>query len=125
MSNTLKQTIYWALFLVIAVIVVFIIFVPLFIMLYFPDAEIVSHLNNIIGIASTIIGAISAGLGFFSIFQANQGNKQVSKILDTVQSIASSQQVMFTKLSESGTSVAIGKRHSSTDDNWPKDDIKS
>lgn len=125
MSNVLKQTIYWLLFIIIALIVVLIFLVPLLIMLYFPDAKIVSNFSNIIGIASTIVGALSAGLGFFSIFQANQGNKQVSKILDTVQSIASSQQIMFFKLSESGTSVVHGTRPPSEDDEWPKDNVKS
>lgn len=125
MNNTLKQTIYWSLFLVIASIVIFIFLIPLFMMLYFPEAKIVSHFSNIVGIASTIVGALSAGLGCFSIFQANQGNKQVSIILDTVQSMASSQQIMFSKLSESGTSVVRGTRPPSADDEWPKDDVKS
>lgn len=125
MNNTLKQTIYWSLFLVIASIVIFIFLIPLFMMLYFPDAQIVGHFSNIVGIASTIVGALSAGLGVFSIIQANQGNKQVTKILDTVQSLASSQQIMFSKLSESGTSVVRGTRPPSADDEWPKDNVKS
>lgn len=125
MSSTLKKTIYWSLFIVIAVIVVFIFLIPLFIMLYFPNSEIVSHFSNIIGIASTIVGALSAGLGFFSIFQANQGNKQVSKILDTVQSIESSQQMMFSKLSECGTSVVQGTCPPSEKEEWEKDNFKS
>lgn len=125
MSNTLRQTIYWLLFLVIATIVIFLFVIPLLMMFYFPDAKIVGHFSNIVGIASTIVGALSAGLGFFSIFQANQGNKQVTKILETVQSMASSQQIMFSKLSESGTSVVRGTRPPSADDEWPKDDVKS
>lgn len=125
MSGTLKQVIYWTLFIAILLIFILVILVPLFIMLYFPESEIASHFSNIIGVASTIIGALSAGLGFFSIFQANQGNKQVNKVLETVQNIESSQKAIFVRMSESGTSVAMGRRDSSEDDDWPTDNIKS
>lgn len=125
MDDRLKQTIYWTLFVVIAFMVVFIILIPMVITVYFPDAKIVSNIQDIIGIASTIIGALSAGLGFFSIYQANQGNKQVNKILDTVQEISLSQQTIFSKISESGTSIVMVKGNPSTDGEWPKDPTKS
>lgn len=125
MDDRLKQTIYWTLFVVIALMVVFIILIPMVITVYFPDAKIVSNIQDIIGIASTIIGALSAGLGFFSIYQANQGNKQVNKILDTVQEISLSQQTIFSKISESGTSIVMVKGNPSTDGEWPKDPTKS
>lgn len=125
MGDRLRQSIYWTLFVLISLIIVFIILIPIVIMVYFPDAKIVSNIQDIIGIASTIIGALSAGLGFFSIYQANQGNKQVNKILDTVQEIALSQQTIFSKISESGTSIVMVKRSSSADDEWPKDPTKS
>lgn len=123
MDNKLKKAIQWTLFILILIFILSLVFIPTVAGLYFPESAIASNSEQFITVVSIMIGFLSTGLSVFSVYQANSGNKQVAQILKTVKSISEYQEVLNSKISEIGTSIGVGKKETTTDKNWPKDNV--
>ncbi len=122
MSKLLKNTIQWALFATIALLVVFMVFVPIVFETFFSDSPNIENIRNLTSNLGLVLGFLSLGLGFFSIYQANIGSKQVDKVLENVREIAKTQDAMFSKLSEIRTSVGFSQKSGSAED-WSQDNV--
>ena len=88
-NNKLKNTVLWTIYVSILLISIFTlicIIINVIAPTFFPERDISGFIQyvNIFGI---ILSFLSAGLGIFSIWQANVSNKQVSEILQSLQSI--------------------------------------
>lgn len=95
MSEKLKSTLFWTLYIALTAIgVITFIFLMINVLAptFFPNANI-DGIKDYINTFCIILSFLSIGLGFFSIWQSNEGSKQVKEILDSIIEIKTEQKL--------------------------------
>ena len=96
MEQKLKNIICWTTYITIAfltLITVITLCVNLVAPTFFPDKDI-SGFKSYINTASIILSFLSAGLAFFSIWQARESGKQATVILNEIHEIKHKQEIL-------------------------------
>lgn len=126
MDQKLKKTIQWSVFVIILIALIISVVALVISMIQptlFPGVNI-DGFKSYITIASVFVSFLSAGLGGFSIWQANNSNKQSVQILNAISEIKSEQiKLSYHILSIRRTNIK--QSFSAVDNQWEKDTISS
>uniref|UniRef100_UPI004055F309 hypothetical protein n=1 Tax=Agathobacter sp. TaxID=2021311 RepID=UPI004055F309 len=124
MDIKLKTAIQWGLYVLVAFISIMTLAALVISMIgpmFFPKTDI-SGVKNYINIACTILSFLSVGLGFFSIWQANQSGKQTIEMMQLLQNLEKKQSEMMVTLKNINDPTVVTTQHDSNN-TWTPDTI--
>lgn len=126
MDKRLKTVLQWSIFVLLMLIIVLMLIIPLacwvFSTIFKFDFDS-SGISEIFGIAGVIISFLSAGLGCFSIWQANHGTQQTNKILEEVDSIKKQNDILKSMISLQQPNINYGSAETSNSQCWSTDNV--
>lgn len=100
MSDKLKYTIQWSLYILMMVIVI-VTFICLVINIiaptFFPNKNI-SGFKDYVNTLCVILSFLSAGLGIYSILQANVSGKQANEMINSIHELKEQQEILLVTL---------------------------
>lgn len=128
MSERLKSTLLWTLYIVMVLIggfTIIILFVNVLAPTFFPDADI-SGIKEYINTFCVILSFLSVGLGLYSILQADGSGKQAKEILKSIQAIEREQDLSQNLMRVITIAIDNGKTREVSDVSkkgaWKQDD---
>lgn len=125
MSNKLKSVICWTGYILTTIVIIFTLFalgVKVFAPSFFPNTDI-SGFQDYINTFCVILSFLSVGLGLLSIWQANESNKQTTKMLETINDIKHQQEILAVSLKSQNNQNIVTSNQSEGE--WQPDPIKS
>lgn len=125
MSEKLKSVICWTGYILATIVIIFTIFalgVKVFAPSFFPNTDI-SGFQDYINTFCVILSFLSVGLGLLSIWQANESNKQTTKMLETINDIKLQQEILAVSLKSQNNQNIVTSNQSEGE--WQPDPTKS
>lgn len=123
MSDKLRHTIQWSLYILLIVVIV-ITFICLIINViaptFFPDVNI-GGFKDYINTLGIIISFLSAGLGVYSILQANVSGKQAGEIIKSIHELKEQQEMLLVTLKTTDNLRVIATN--TQQGTWMPDDV--
>lgn len=123
MSDKLRHTIQWSLYILLIVVIV-ITFICLIINViaptFFPDVNI-GGFKDYINTLGIIISFLSAGLGVYSILQANVSGKQASEMIKSIHELEEQQERLLVTLKTTDNLRVIATN--TQQGTWMPDDV--
>lgn len=125
MSNKLKSVICWTGYILTTIVIIFTLFalgVKVFAPSFFPNTDI-SGFQDYINTFCVILSFLLVGLGLLSIWQANESNKQTTKMLETINDIKLQQEILAVSLKSQNNQNIVTSNQSEGE--WQPDPTRS